>query len=198
MPARQQIGPEWILKVTCPQLDERERARLLECAQRVWPRLRGLTRRAFAFQAKDEDRDCVAVEAFEAVLVLSAKTISEASRQILNLEAYLFAAFRYELARRALEEKKLRNTLEFLPPDELDVIRDQGAHSTQFSVERRLQVEEIACLMDAWTREVWSALLYGESWTEIGALTGMTRGQARQKFRYQIGKIKARLRYSRT
>jgi hypothetical protein len=49
----------------------------------MWPRLRGLTRRAFEFQAKDEDRDCVAAEAFEAVLVLSAKTISEANRQVL-------------------------------------------------------------------------------------------------------------------
>ena len=47
--------------------------------------------------------------------------------------------------------------------------------------------------MDEWTRKVWAARQYGYSWKEIATPLGLTEHQVKLRFRYAIGKLRARL-----
>jgi len=47
--------------------------------------------------------------------------------------------------------------------------------------------------MDEWTRKVWAARQYGYSWQEIATQLRLTEPQVKLRFRYAIGKLRARL-----
>ena len=45
--------------------------------------------------------------------------------------------------------------------------------------------------MDDWTRKVWAARQYGYSWREIAEHFDLTEPQAKLRFGYAIGKLRA-------
>jgi DNA-directed RNA polymerase specialized sigma24 family protein len=47
--------------------------------------------------------------------------------------------------------------------------------------------------MDEWARKVWAARQYGYSWKEIAIQLRLTEPQVKLRFRYAIGKLRARL-----
>jgi hypothetical protein len=187
------IGPEWILEATNCEVDDRERTRLLQCARSVWPGLNAFARRAMATEASLDERDRFSTEIWEEVLTFAAKTLAKSKQPVLDLEAYLAASFRYRFLRKAKQERKLRERTQYLPPEELDTLRGQQTSGSQLPIDDKLQIEQITLQMDDWTLTVWNSLIYGMSWKEIGRALGMEQEQAKQKFRYQLKKIKSRL-----
>jgi hypothetical protein len=186
-------GPEWILQSTTYGVIDSDRTRLLDCARRVWPGLKAFARRVMAAEGSIDERDRFSSEVWEEVLVLAAKTLAEAKRPVLDLEAYLAASFRYRFIRKAREEKKLRERVQFLPSEELDGLCEFETRGSRLAIEDKLQVKQITQQMDEWTLTVWNSLVYGMSWKEIGNSLGIQQEQAKQKFRYELKKIKARL-----
>jgi DNA-directed RNA polymerase specialized sigma24 family protein len=77
------------------------------------------------------------------------------------------------------------------------VIKDVTVHHKLTDVEivrfKSIQVEKIIQSMDDWTRKVWVARQYGYSWREIAAFFGLTEAQAKLRFRYAIGRLRAKL-----
>jgi DNA-directed RNA polymerase specialized sigma24 family protein len=60
-------------------------------------------------------------------------------------------------------------------------------------LEQSIQLKEAVRNMDEWTRKVWAARQYGYSWKEIATQLDLTEPQAKLRFRYAIGKLRARL-----
>ena len=193
MSASGRIGPEWILEATDCEVDDNERTRLLQCARSVWPSLKAFARRVMAAEASLDERDRFSTEIWEEVLRFAAKTLAESKRPVLDLEAYLAASFRYRFLRKAKQEWKLRDRTQYLSSEELDALREQQTSGYPLPVEYKLQIEQITLQMNDWTLTVWNCLIYGMSWKEIGKTLGMEQEQAKQKFRYEIKKIKLRL-----
>jgi hypothetical protein len=193
MSASGRIGPEWILEATDCEVDKNERTRLLECARSVWPSLKAFARRVLAAEASLDERDRFSTEIWEEVLSFAAKTLAESKRPVLDLEAYLAASFRYRFLRKAKQERKLRDRTQYLSSEELDTLRERQTFAYQLPVEYKLQIEQITLQMNDWTLTVWNCLIYGMSWKEIGKALGMEQEQAKQKFRYELKKIKLRL-----
>jgi DNA-directed RNA polymerase specialized sigma24 family protein len=194
MSAAESIGPEWVLGANNSDTPERERIALLDCAQRVWPNLRTFSRRVLAGEMSTPDKDCFSAEVWEDVLKSAAKVLTVPGRQpISNLEAYLAASFHYRLLRRAKQEKRLRERTRLLPAEELAEFEASGTHNSRTRIEDKLLVEQITRHMDEWALTVWNLLVYGMSWKEIGKAVGMEQQQAKQKFRYELKKIKARM-----
>jgi len=174
-------------------VDKNERTRLLECARSVWPSLKAFARRVMAAEASLDERDRFSTEIWEEVLSFAAKTLAESKRPVLDLEAYLAASFRYRFLRKAKQERKLRDRTQYLSSEELDTLRERQTFAYQLPVEYKLQIEQITLQMNDWTLTVWNCLIYGMSWKEIGKALGMEQEQAKQKFRYELKKIKLRL-----
>ena len=194
MSAAESIGPEWVLGTMNSDTPERERIALLECSRVVWPNLKGFSRRVLAGEMSGQEKDRFSAEVWEDVLKSAAKTLTSPERKpILDLEAYLAASFRYRLLRRAKQEKRLRERIEFLPPEELAAFEDTGKQTSRIRIEDKLLIEQITGQMDEWAFTVWNLLVYGMSWNEISKAIGMEQQQAKQKFRYQLKKIKVRL-----
>jgi hypothetical protein len=193
MSASRRIGPEWILAATDCEVDDSERTRLLECARNVWPSLKAFARRAMAAEACLDERDRFSTEIWEEVLSFAAKTLAASKRPVLDLEAYLVASFRYRFLRKAKQERRLRERTQYLPSEELDTLREQQTSGYQLPIEDKLQIEQITLQMNDWTLMVWNCLIYGMSWKEIGKALGVEQEQAKQKFRYELKKIKIRL-----
>lgn len=195
MSAAESIGPEWVLGAGNSEAPERERIALLECARRVWPNLKSFSRRVLAGEMSTPDKDRFSAEVWEEVLKSAAKALTAPGRQpISNLEAYLAASFHYRLLRRAKQETRLGERIQFLPPEELVKFEAAGAYTSRARIENKLLVEQITGQMDEWALTVWNLLVYGMSWKEIGKAVGMEQQQAKQKFRYELKKIKDRLR----
>jgi hypothetical protein len=193
MSASESIGPEWILEEMYTNAAESERIFLRECARRLWPGLKVFARRAMTAEVSKEEKDNFSAEIWQEVLVLTAKTLSESKRPILSLEAYLSSSFRYRFLRQARQEKKLRERIQFLPPEELAELEDTRIHHARITIDDRLQVEQIIQYMDEWTLTVWNLLLYEMSWKEVGKAINMGPEQAKQKFRYELKKIRDRM-----
>jgi DNA-directed RNA polymerase specialized sigma24 family protein len=60
-------------------------------------------------------------------------------------------------------------------------------------LEQSIQLKEAVRNMDEWTRKVWAARQYGYSWKEIAIQLSLTEHQVKLRFRYAIGKLRARL-----
>jgi len=193
MTASDSIGPEWILVKLFGSKGDKEHAALLDSARRVWPNLRSFARRTITGGMSSAEKDQFSAEVWEEVLSDAAKAVSDTRRPILNIEAYLTASFRYRLLRKAKREKKLRETIQFLPPKDLIDIEDVMGRTPNVSIEDRLEVEQITEHMDQWTLTVWNLLVYGMSWKEIAKAVEMEQEPAKQKFRYELKKIRMRL-----
>jgi DNA-directed RNA polymerase specialized sigma24 family protein len=84
--------------------------------------------------------------------------------------------------------------LQHLPSSgDLGQLRQAHDSEAQRVLEQSIQVKEAVQRMDEWTRKVWAARQYGYSWREIARHFGLTEPQAKLRFRYAIGKLRARL-----
>lgn len=193
MSVSEPIGPEWILEETYTNASESERTLLQECSRRLWPGLKAFARRAITSEVTSEERDNFSAEIWQEVLVSTAKTLNESGRPILNLEAYLSTSFRYRFLRRAKQQKRLRDRIQFLSPDALIGLENSRILRSNIVVEDKLLVEQIIHQMDNWTRTVWNFLLFEISWKEIAKAMDMEPEQTKQKFRYELKKIRNRL-----
>jgi hypothetical protein len=193
MSVSEPIGPEWILEEMYTNAAESERILLRECSRRLWPGLKAFARRAMTAEISREEKDNFSAEIWQEVLVLTAKSLNESRRPILSLEAYLSASFRYRFLRKAKQEKKLRDRIQFLPPDELVGLENSLTPRSRTTIEDKLLVEQIIHQMDDWTLAVWNLLLFEMSWKEVGKAINMEPEQAKQKFRYELKKIRDRM-----
>lgn len=191
MSASWSAGPEWILEATSGA--EEPLTQLTESAKRIWPRLRSFARHALPSETPSDEKDRFLTEVFESVLLTTREALGKSGERVLDLDAYLSASFRNELARRAKKEKRLRDMVQYMSSGELDLLPEQHSGCSSLSIEDLLQVQQITQEMDAWTRVVWVALTYGKSWKEIGHSLKTDPEQAKQKFRYAIKKIRDRL-----
>ncbi len=193
-----ELGPEWVLsRFISPVGDAKDEINeLVIVARRLWPRIQKHARREQP--EKDSDEALVlATEVWEGVLQSVAKTVQRSNRKnwrIQNAEAYLFGAFHHRFNRALKKERRRREIIQHLPSSS-DLERLRQAHDSKVvhDLEQSIQVNEAVRRMDDWTRKVWAARQYGYSWREIAELLGLTEPQAKLRFRYAIGKLRARL-----
>jgi predicted RNase H-like HicB family nuclease len=78
-------------------------------------------------------------------------------------------------------------------PSNGDLGRLRQAHHSEVHrlLDQSLQVQEAVRRMDEWSRKVWAARQYGYSWREIADHFDLTEPQAKLRFRYAIGKLRA-------
>jgi|ERR1700730_2133884 len=193
-----ELSPEWVLSrfispVPGPQDEISE---LVVVARRLWPRIQAHARRDRPEKSSDESLN-LATEVWEGVLQSVAKTIQRSNRRnwrIKNMEAYLFGAFHHRFNRAVGKERRRRELIQRLPSTR-DLERLRQAHDSKAArdLEQAIQVNEVVRSMDEWTRKVWAARRYGYSWREIAIHLGLTEPQAKLRFRYAIGKLRARL-----
>jgi RNA polymerase sigma factor (sigma-70 family) len=110
------------------------------------------------------------------------------------MEAYLFGAFHHRFNRALKKERRRLRTIQHLPTSH-DLERLGQAHDSKAvrDLEHSIQLKEAVRNMDEWTRKVWAARQYGYSWKEIATQLGLTEPQVKLRFRYAIGKLRARL-----
>lgn len=193
------LNPEWVLSAFLPHTEERiqdELSELIIVARRLWPRVLAHARKEFAGWRSGEATD-LATEVWEAVLQSVAKTMhrsKEKSQQILSLEAYLFGAFHHRFNRALRKERRRREIVQYLPFGR-DLERLQQAHDSKAvaDLDRSIQVKQTIESMDDWTRNVWMARQLGYSWKETAKYFRLTEPQAKFRFRYALGRLRARL-----
>ena len=83
--------------------------------------------------------------------------------------------------------------VEYLPLGR-DLERLRHAHDSKAvaDLDRSIQVKQTIENMDDWTRRVWMARQAGYSWKEIAKCLRLTEPQAKLRFRYAIGRLRAR------
>jgi RNA polymerase sigma factor (sigma-70 family) len=112
------------------------------------------------------------------------------------MQAYLFGAFRHRFNRVLMKERRRQERLKLVPSSgDLELFREARDTKSARDLERGTQLKEAIQKMDEWTRKVWTARQYGYSWREIAKHLGLTEPQAKLRFRYAIGKLRARLGY---
>jgi len=192
------LGPEWVLsRFISPVGDAQDEINeLVIVARRLWPRIQKHARREQPEKNSDEAL-VLATEVWEGVLQSVAKTVQRSNRKnwrIQNTEAYLFGAFHHRFNRALKKERRRREIIQHLPSSsELERLRQAHDSKVVRDLEQSIQVNEAVRSMDEWTREVWAARQYGYSWREIAVHLGLTEPQAKLRFRYAIGKLRARL-----
>jgi len=193
-----ELGPEWVLSRFISSIASRqdEISELVVVARRLWPRIQALAHREQQEKTSDEAR-ALATEVWEGVLESVAKTIQRSNRKnwrIKNTEAYLVGAFHHRFNRALRKERRRREIILYLPASP-DLERLRQAHDSKAArdLEQSIQVNEAVRRMDDWTRKVWVARQYGYSWKEIAVHLGLTEPQAKLRFRYAIGRLRARL-----
>lgn len=189
------LGPEWILSSEAVMAGSgtEDRLQLAECARKLWPRLRLFGKHVLGLDVSSDEKDLLVSQAFEQVLLSASKALGNTQKPILDLDAYVSTAFRHEVVRRAKQEKRLRRMVQYVAPEQLNQLEEVQSGQSLLSIEEKLLLEQVIREMDEWTRRVWVALTYGLSWQEISESVGMDKEQAKQKFRYAIKKIRARL-----
>src|SRR6202158_6297062 len=175
-----ELSPEWVLSSFIPPVaaPHHEMSELIAVARRLWPGVQAHAHREQPGKNSDEALD-FASEVWEGVLRSVAKTIQRSNGRnwrIKNMEAYLFGAIHHLPSSRDLE--RLRQA------HDSKAVRD---------LEQSIQLKEAVRNMDEWTRKVWAARQYGYSWKEIATQLGLSEPQAKLRFRYAIGKLRARL-----
>jgi len=193
-----ELGPEWVLSrfISPTAGHQDEISELVVVARRLWPRIQALAHREQQEKTSDEAL-ALATDVWEGVLQSVAKTIQRSNREnwrIKNTEAYLVGAFHHRFNRALRKERRRREIIQHLPASP-DLERLRQAHDSKAArdLEQSIQVNEAVRRMDDWTRKVWAARQYGYSWREIAVHLGLTEAQAKLRFRYAIGKLRARL-----
>jgi DNA-directed RNA polymerase specialized sigma24 family protein len=138
----------------------------------------------------------LATGVWESVLLSVAKTMRRSNGKggpILNLEAYLFGAFHHRFNRTLRQERRRRETVEYLPLGR-DLERLRQAHDLKSvaDLDRSIQVKQTIENMDDSTRTVSMARLAGYSWKEIAEYLRLTEPQAKLRFRYALGRLRTR------
>jgi DNA-directed RNA polymerase specialized sigma24 family protein len=193
------VGPEWVLSefLTDAAAGDRDNINeLVSVARRLWPRVQAHACKELAGKASD-DAMALATDVWEAVLRSVATTMRRSNgkgRPILDMDAYLFGVFHHRFNRALLRERKRREVVEYFPLGR-DLERLQPAHDSRAAAEldRSLQVKQTIENMDKWTRTVWMSRQAGYSWKEIAEYMRLTEPQAKLRFRYALGRIRARL-----
>jgi RNA polymerase sigma factor (sigma-70 family) len=110
------------------------------------------------------------------------------------MEDYLFGAFHHRFNRALKKERRRLQTVQHLSSNH-DLERLRQAHDSKAvrDLEQSIQLKEAVRNMDEWTRKVWAARQYGYSWKEIAIQLSLTEHQVKLRFRYAIGKLRARL-----
>jgi DNA-directed RNA polymerase specialized sigma24 family protein len=190
-----EMGPEWVLSASLANAEARGQddvSELAIVARRLWPGVQAHARKELTNRTSD-DAIALATGVWESVLRSVAKTMrrsNEKSRQILNLEAYLFGAFHHRLNRALRKERRRREMIKHLPLSR-DLERLRQAHNSRAveDLDRSIQVKQTIESMDDWTRRVWMARQAGYSWKEIAKRLRLTEPQAKLRFRYAIGRL---------
>jgi RNA polymerase sigma factor (sigma-70 family) len=193
-----ELSPEWVLSSFIPPIaaPQHEISELIAVARRLWPSVQAHAYREQPGKSSDEALD-FASEVWEGVLRSVAKTIKRSKGRdwrIKNMEAYLFGAFHHRFNRALKKERRRIQTVRYLPSSH-DLERLGQAHDSKAvsDLEESIQLKEAVRNMDEWTRKVWAARQYGYSWKEIAIQLGLTEHQVKLRFRYAIGKLRARL-----
>ena len=193
-----ELGPEWVLSrfISPVGAAQDEISELVIVARRLWPRIQKYARREQPEKNYDEALG-LATEVWEGVLQSVAKTVQRSNRKnwrIKNTEAYLFGAFHHRFNRALKKERRQREIIQHLPSSgDLERLRQAHDSKVVHDLEQSIQVNEAVRRMDDWTRKVWAARQYGYSWREIALHLGLTEPQAKLRFRYAIGRLRARL-----
>lgn len=196
-----EMNPEWVLSSHVPRTNRRaldNDDELIAVARRLWPRIQAHARRELANKSYDE-AVVLATEIWEGVLRSVAKTLQRSNGErphIADLDAYLFGAFRHRFNRALRKERRREETIKLVPStSDLELMQQAHDSKSVRDLERSIQVKEALQSMDEWTRKVWTARQYGYSWREIAKHLRLTEPQAKLRFRYAIGKLRARLGY---
>ena len=193
-----ELSPEWVLSSFIPPIaaPQQEITELIVVARSLWPRVRAHAYREQPGKSSDEAL-AFASEVWEGVLRSVAKTIQRSNGKnwrIKNMEAYLFGAFHHRFNRALKKERRRLQMMQHLPSSH-DLERLRQAHDSKAvrDLEQSIQLKEAVRKMDEWTRKVWAARQYGYSWKEIATQLRLTEPQVKLRFRYAIGKLRARL-----
>jgi len=193
-----ELSPEWVLSSFIPPIAaaQHEITDLIVVARLLWPRVRAHAYREQPGKSSDEAL-AFASEVWEGVLRSVAKTIQRSNGKdwrIENMEAYLFGAFHHRFNRALKKERRRLQMMQHLPSSH-DLERLLQAHDSKAvrDLEQSIQLKEAVRKMDEWTRKVWAARQYGYSWKEIATQLRLTEPQVKLRFRYAIGKLRARL-----
>ncbi len=193
-----ELSPEWVLSSFIPPIaaPQHEMTELIVVARSLWPRVRAHAYREQPGKSSDEAL-AFASEVWEGVLRSVAKTIQRSNGKnwrIKNMEAYLFGAFHHRFNRALKKERRRLQMMQHLPSSH-DLERLRQAHDSKAvrDLEQSIQLKETVRKMDEWTRKVWAARQYGYSWKEIATQLRLTEPQVKLRFRYAIGKLRARL-----
>jgi DNA-directed RNA polymerase specialized sigma24 family protein len=192
------LGPEWVLSrfISPVGAAQDEINELVIVARRLWPRIQKHARREQSGKNSDEAL-VLATEVWEGVLQSVAKTVQRSNQKnwrMRNTEAYLFGAFHHRFNRALQKERRRREIIQYLPSSgDLESLRQAHDSKVVHDLEQLIQVNEAVRRMDDWTRKVWAARQYGYSWKEIAVHLGLTEPQAKLRFRYAIGRLRARL-----
>jgi len=193
-----ELNPEWVLSSFIPPIVplQHEITELIAVARRIWPSVQAHAYREQPGKSSDEAL-AFASEVWEGVLCSVAKTIqrsNERNWRIRNMEAYLFGAFHHRFNRALKKERRRLQTVQHLPSNhELERLRHAHDSKAVRDLEQSIQLKEAVRNMDEWTRKVWAARQYGYSWKEIAIQLSLTEHQVKLRFRYAIGKLRARL-----
>jgi DNA-directed RNA polymerase specialized sigma24 family protein len=191
-----ELSPEWVLSAFLSNTRRPGQDHVSELAivaRRLWPRVQSHARKELADEGFD-DAIVLATDVWEALLRSVAKTMqrSEAKkRQPLNLEAYLFGAFNHRF-NRALSKERRRREKHLPLSRDLERLRPALGSTAVADLDRAIQIKQTVESMDEWTRMVWMARRYGLSWKEIAKYLELTQPQAKLRFRYAIGRLRAR------
>jgi RNA polymerase sigma factor (sigma-70 family) len=202
MSASRELSPDWVLSsfVHSSGNSRDKIIELADAARRLWPGVQAYARKEQPGKSSDE-AIALATEVWEGVLQSVAKTLQRSNgkrAQIDSLDAYLFGVFHHRFNRALKKERRRREILRSLPSDG-DLGRLRQAHHSEVHrvLEQSIQVQEAVRRMDEWTRKVWAARQYGYSWREIADHLDLTEPQAKLRFRYAIGKLRALFRRGR-
>lgn len=196
MSASRELSPDWVLSSFIPSSGNSrdEILELADAARRLWPGVQAHARKEQPGKSLDE-AIALATEVWEGVLRSVAKTLQRSNgrrAQIESLDAYLFGVFHHRFNRALKKDRRRREMLRSLSSNS-DIGRLRQAHHSevQRALEQSLQVQEAVRRMDDWTRKVWAARQYGYSWHEIAEHFDLSEPQAKLRFRYAIGKLRA-------
>jgi DNA-directed RNA polymerase specialized sigma24 family protein len=191
-----ELNPEWVLSAflsNTGRLNQDHVSELAIVARRLWPRVQSHARKELTDGGFD-DAIVLATDVWEALLRSVAKTMQRSevkNWQPLNLEAYLFGAFNHRFNRAVSKERRRRQ--KHLPLGRyLERSRSAVDSAAAADLDRAIQIKEAVESMDEWTRRVWMARRYGLSWKEIAKYLELTEPQAKLRFRYAIGRLRAR------
>ena len=193
------VGPEWILSTpdgSGKTLSQHTDNELIVVARRLWPRVQAHARRERGNTSFD-DSLVLASEVWEGVLQSVSKTLHRLdgkSAQIVDLDGYLFGAFHHRFNRAMKKERRRQEMIQLVPLSrDLELFAGAQDSKAVHDLERSVLVKEVTENMDAWTRKVWIARHYGYSWKEVAEHVGLREQQAKLRFRYAMGKLRARL-----